>query len=193
MQHVLLLPQKLKSHCVICIINWLISWVRKLNSVSFSLSNLLPPFFCCCPTLSPLFSLSTRPGGLQLCANPLESCHCCLCSCLTNGRWSHVLPEARKSESERKAERMGEREKPVRYCYHWQSEHTSWVADSEQIKTRLYSFIFENGSSVSFHHSISLRRESDWHKGGSVLFNCCSDMTHAREMGDVKLLYATYI
>ncbi len=36
-QHVLL-PQKLKNHCVICIINCLISWSRQLNSLSLSLS-----------------------------------------------------------------------------------------------------------------------------------------------------------
>lgn len=37
-----------------------------------------------------------------------------------------------------------------RTTYRWEGGHTSWVADSEQIKTRLCSFILENDSSCRF-------------------------------------------
>lgn len=64
-------------------------------------------------------------------------------------------------------------------AYRWVSEHTSWVADSEQIKTRMCSSVFEDDSSVGFQRRLSQRRAADWRGGGPVLFNCCSDMTHA--------------
>lgn len=74
-------------------------------SLSLSLTSIL--------LLSP--ALSSSPRGLQACSsvqNPLESCHCYSCSCLTTGRWSRVPPGARKwaREAESHRERKRERE-----------------------------------------------------------------------------------
>lgn len=137
-QHVLL-PRMLKSHWVICIINWLVSLGRQGKVLfSFPLSRSPSPLSC----LQTCSSVQTHWRAVKATCVPAQP----LAPCCT---WGEEVRDRAREE------------------YRWRTEHTSWVVDGEQIRARLCSFTPEYDPSASAHPSFSWRCEGDWHRGGT--------------------------